>query len=694
MNAHGAHPAGPAMISAEAPGAPERTGNLPAEVTRFVGRRRELAEVRLGLARSRLVTLCGVAGVGKTRLALRAAAAARRSFADGVWLVELSALREPQLLARSVAEALGLPDLAAGDPVDLLAKHLADRQLLVVLDTCEHLIEPCAMLAEVLLQAAPKLWILTTSREPLEVMGEHTLLVPPLETPRPDGPDGPVADCDSMTLFADRAEAITPGFRITAANQRAVARLCRGLDGIPLAIELAAVRLRAMSVDQIVARLDDRFRVLGTARTNQGRHQTLRAAIEWSHELCTAQERLLWARLSVFPGDFDLEAAERICAGNSLAPKNVFDTLGRLVEKSIVLYERDRNRYRMLDTIRQYGDEQLGLLGERDGVGRRHRDHYLALAERSAAAGFEQVDWLVRLRQETPNLRVALDHSYASPGQEVIALRMTVSLRHYWAVYGAGVLAVKQGDIEAAKPLLAWAGELEEGLHDQDLEAHVTDAQGFALFFAGELEEAAVHYEKALALYAQIGYSDSFALACYTRLASVCCLTGEYDRAINLSEESLRISEARGDQWGRGFALWVRGAARWLAGDLRHAVDDALASLRIKESLGDLHGITIAIDLLAVCLMTQADFGRAAVLCGVGDSLWKTLHAPIQQGPHYAEIRRHAAETIRRELGDDRFHAAHRQGTQLSLPEAINLARAGHPSPPDDATTAGPAVST
>ncbi len=337
-----------------------RKGNLPAEVTRFVGRRRELSQIRDALERYRLVTLRGVGGVGKTRLAVRMAADVRRSFADGVWLVELSALRNAELLPRTVAACLGLPDQASGDPVDLLADHLADRHLLLILDTCEHLVDACAKLAEALLRAAPRLRILATSREPLDVMGEQALLISPLEVPHPDAP---AAGSDSVTLFVDRADAMMPGFTLTEANQRPVAEVCRGLDGIPLALELAAVRLRTMSIEQIAARLDDRFRLLGTARTSLNRHQTLSAAVGWSHDLCTPAEQRLWARLSVFPGDFDLEAAEHVCAGDTVAADTLFDTLGRLVEKSIVLCEQDGRRYRMLDTIRGVRSRAAGGAG-------------------------------------------------------------------------------------------------------------------------------------------------------------------------------------------------------------------------------------------------------------------------------------------------------------------------------------------
>jgi predicted ATPase/DNA-binding CsgD family transcriptional regulator len=693
--------------TAAAPGL--RKDNLPAEVTRFIGRRQELSQVRNALERHRLVTLRGVGGVGKTRLALQAAAEVRRSFADGVCLVELSALRNPELLPRTVAAALGLPDQAPGDQQDLLAGYLAGRHLLLILDTCEHIVDACAALARGLLRAAPRLRILATSREPLDVIGEHALLVSPLPVPEPGSG---TAGSDAAAFFIDRAETMLPDFTAAAADEQAVAELCRGLDGIPLALELAAVRLRTMSIGQLVARLDDRFRLLGTARAGGSRHQTLQAAVSWSHDLCTIPEQRLWARLSVFPGDFDLAAAEQVGSGGILAAGAVVSVLGRLVDKSIVVCERDGNRYRMLDTIREYGAEQLAALGEQEDLRRRHRDYYLILAEGAAAGslGAGQAGWLARLRQETPNLRVALSYSQASAGQAAAGLRMTVLLRHYWlavgqfsegrrwhdqalaadpgsrdgawARFGAGALALQQGELEAARPLLARAAELAGQLQDRDLSAHVTDASGIALFFAGDLDGARACYESALAEYAEIGYSDPFALESLTRLAAVCCLTGELDRAVSLSEECMRQGEAVGEQWCRGTALWTRGAARWLSGDNGRAIEDTLACLRIKESLDDLHTTTMAIDLLAVCLVATEEFSRAAVLCGAGDVLWEILGAPVQQGPHYAGIRRGAAQACRDASGDERFEAAYQRGTQLTLPEVIAVARNEPAAPP------------
>jgi predicted ATPase/DNA-binding CsgD family transcriptional regulator len=688
----------------------QRTGNLPAEVTRFIGRSRDLTRVRDALGRYRIVTLRGVGGVGKTRLALQVAAAVRRSFEDGVWLVELSALRNTELLTRTVATAIGVPDQAVGDPLDLLSDYLADRHLLLILDTCEHLADACAMLSEVLLRAAPRLRILATSREPLGVMGEQALLISPLEVPEPGRP---VTEFESVELFADRAEAMMPGFAVGTANEKAVAELCRGLDGIPLALELAAVRLRSMSIDQVVANIGDRFGFLGARRGSTGRHQTLRAAIDWSYGLCSSPEQLLWTRLSVFPGDFDLAAAQAVCADSALGAAPFIDVLGGLVEKSVVLCEKDGRRYRMLDTIREYGAEKLGGADE---LREKHRDHYLGVVERAAHGSLTagQVSWLARLGEETHNLRVALDYSYDTPGQEAIAKKMTVLLRHYWlmvglftegrrwhakalargtdeaddawAVYGAAVLAVQQGDLEAAGPLLADADRRAAALGDPRLDANLTDTRGITLFFTGDLEGAGRLHRSALDAYGRIGYGDPFALTCAVRLAAVCCLTGGLEQAIRLSEQCLRECDRFGDRWGRGNALWIRGAARWLSGDAASAIQDALACLLIKESLGDLYWTTVSIDLIAVALADQGEYIRSAELKGAGDSLWKILRAPVQQGPYYAQIRHNAAEKTRQALGDSQFEAAYRRGAALSLAEAIAVAKgelpAAPPSPP------------
>ncbi len=682
-----------------------RGGNLPAEMTRFIGRQRELGEARQMLARSRLVTLTGVGGVGKTRLAVRVAADLRRSFPDGAWLVELSALREPALLARTVAEALRLPGQASGDPSDRLADHLSDKHLLLVLDTCEHLVDRCAMLTEVLLRAAPRLRVLATSREPLDVMGEHTLVIPPLPVaPAESGTAGASGD-DAVSLFADRAEAMVPGFTLTHDNQATVARLCRRLDGIPLAIELAAVRLRSMSVDQLVDRIDDRFRLLGTPRAAGGRHRTLRAAIAWSHDLCTPQERLLWARLSAFPGDFDLAAAERVGAGGELPADALLDVLARLVEKSIVLCERDGRRYRMLDTIREYGSERLDELGERTEVLRRHRDHFLALAETAnrEAVGPGQLPALLRLREENDNLRVALEYSVNAPGDEETALHLAGVLQHYWmclgqftealrwqervlnatmglppahperawVAFGAGLVAVQRGEGPLARALFAQATAAD----DPALRAHTLHGQGLVALFEGDLEGARTRIQKARAEFARLDHRDPAALLAGPHLSSVLALESDWEGALAVAEESVEAGEESGELWNHSFALYARAAARWWTDRRDEAVDDLMHCLRIKEDLGDQLGITLVLDLLTPAAVVQGRVEEAVMLLGATERMWRELGAQFQYGPHYMERRALSERAARKRLTAERFQAAKRRGTELTNAEAIALAR-------------------
>jgi len=343
-----------------------RPGDLPAEVSGFVGRRDELARLARQLRSARLVTVTGPGGVGKTRVALRTASRLSGEFEGGVCLAELAGLRDPELLPHTVATCLGLPERDARTQLGAVLDYLRDRQLLLILDTCEHLVDACASLAGAVARETAGVTVLATSRQPLDIPGEHTCLIPPLPVPEARSRDA--AGGDSVELFAQRAAAVVPGFAITEANREDVARLCRRLDGIPLAIELATVRLRAVPLEQLASRLEDRFRLLtGSRRAALPHHQTLRTATEWSYDLCSPAEQLLWARLSVFAGSFDIAAAEQVCGGGALARADILETLIGLVDKSVVLRTGDNGaRYRLLDTIREFGAERLAGTGEED----------------------------------------------------------------------------------------------------------------------------------------------------------------------------------------------------------------------------------------------------------------------------------------------------------------------------------------
>ncbi|KUO11845.1 ATP-binding protein [Streptomyces sp. DSM 15324] len=458
--------------------APRRDCHLPVETTSFVDRRSELAEGRELLSRARLVTLTGPGGVGKTRLAGRIAARVARAFPDGVRFVHLSGLHDPALVPLAVADALGLHDHSERPALDSLVERVRDRRLLLVVDNCEHLPTACAALAGALLRGTTGIRVLATSRHRLGLTEEHLLEVRPLPVPDPDGDLTAADGYPSLALFADRAAAVVPGFRLTPANRSAVARLCRRLDGLPLAIELAAVRMRVLDVHQLLARLDDRYRLLtGGSPAALPRHQTLRAAVDWSHELCDAREQAVWARLSVLAGSFDLEAAEAVCGGapaggpatraprfgperssSSTSPggespggdspgragcPDVLEAVAGLVDKSVLCREvtaDGRLRYRLLDSLRHYGLERLRETpGEERAARVRHRDwtQELAAACEREWFGPGQPGIVARLRADRDNIRAALDFSLTTHGEARAGLRLAGTLWFHWHACGA-----------------------------------------------------------------------------------------------------------------------------------------------------------------------------------------------------------------------------------------------------------------
>lgn len=438
---------------------PARVGNLPVELTSLVGRDREVADVRRLLDAGRLLTLIGPGGVGKTRLALRVADALSRRFDGQVWLAELAELSDPALLPHTVAAALDVPDPGGGDATDAVLEFLSGKRLLLVLDNCEHLLDAVADLVSLILKDAPEVTVLATGRESLGMPGEVSFPVPPLPVPEPDSGSSVAAvlGYDSVKLLVERAQAVVSSFQVDEANYAAVARLCAELDGIPLAIELAAVRLRSLSVQDVVDRLGDRYRLLSRGRRGSpARHQTLWATIEWSYELCTATEQALWSRAALFAGGFDLEAAEAVPTGDDLPSDEVLDVLASLVDKSILVREASgkRTRYVMLETLRDFGMRRL-TDSERTAVRRRHRDFYIELGmwsrEEWRRGGSKTV--MARLRPERGNLRAALEFSLTEPGEALAGLRLAATLDYYW-ITAAAVEGAQWLDrmLAAAKP--------------------------------------------------------------------------------------------------------------------------------------------------------------------------------------------------------------------------------------------------
>jgi len=686
-----------------------RVGNLPVDVTSFVGRRRELAEVKEVLSVARLVTLTGMGGVGKTRLALRVAADLHRGFGDGVWLVELAGLQDAGLVGQTVAAALGFHDQSGGWSLVTLSELLTDRQLLLVLDNCEHLIDASAVVADALLRAGPRLRILATSRQPLGITGEHTLSVPPLSLPEPDRPSSleGLAQYEAVSLFVDRASAVHPGFSLDSSNQLAVAGICQRLEGIPLAVELAAGRMRALSADQLLARLDDRYGLLtGGSRAALPRQQTLRALVDWSFELCSTAERLLWARLSVFAAGFDLDAVEEVCSGAAIPSGAVLDLVTALVDKSILLTDDNGGlpRYQLPETLREYGRDRLEEYGQIAALRRRHRDwcHRLVASAESTWFGPNQVALLARLRLEHANLRAALSFCLTEPGESEAGLAIASALRFYWFISGRlnegrhwldrlldcpseqsptrlkalcvdAYLATVLGDVDAAVPLAEAARLLAQRLDDLAGSAYVAQIRGLGAAFHGDPAEAAPLLKQALAAHrrlgdlAAVGYDQAI-------LATVLSVLGDDVGASALFAESLATTESIGEFWTRALALWAVGIQACRRGDLMRATEAERHSIRLRRSLDNRYGIALNLDVLAWTATADGDGERAARLFGAAQAIMQAVGAAsVSTGPT-AALHDEYEKAAREAVGDNGFARAFQHGLRLSFDEAVAYA--------------------
>ena len=683
-----------------------RPGDLPAEVSGFVGRRDELARLARQLRSARLVTVTGPGGVGKTRVALRTAARLSGEFEDGVCLAELAGLRDPELLPHTVATCLGLPGQDARTQLGAVLDYLRDRRVLLILDTCEHLVDACARLAAAVVRETAGVTVLATSRQPLDIPGEHTCLIPPLPVPEAGSRDG--AGGDSVELFAQRAAAVVPGFAITDANREDVARLCRRLDGIPLAIELATVRLRAVPLEQLASRLEDRFRLLtGSHRAALPHHQTLRTATEWSYDLCSPAEQLLWARLSVFAGSFDIPAAEQVCGGGALARADILETLIGLVDKSVVLRAGDTGaRYRLLDTIREFGAERLAETGEEDRLRSRHIALYRAMADEFASHAKEddQLRRFRELRREHANIRAAIEYALAQPGgQDREAARLAADLRAYWEISGAlregrhwlarilerfpgpsgerawllmtrGVLATLQGELDDA------VADLQESIPMAEAEGEVLACAlghaylNLAFTFAGRYQEAAQAGAVAAERLRRI--DDFSGLASLDiHMGYLYLLTGQLEAAIERCAQGLlRLGAAGGEQWVRSYLLLITGLALFLQGKPEASGLAARQSLEMKCQLGDVVGTAYCLEMLAWLAAGQHGYERTTWLLGAADGLWDRAGKRLGGNAILEEFHQQAVTAARGALDAERYAALRRDAGRRPLQQIVTLA--------------------
>ncbi|WP_446221276.1 ATP-binding protein [Nocardia sp. IBHARD005] len=683
-------------------------GNLPAELTHFVGRGREIVEVRQLLSESRLVTLTGIGGVGKTRLAIRAAEQVRRAFDDGVWLVEFGRVREPDLVAGAAVSALKLTGRTAQTPQELLVDFVATRHLLLVLDNCEHLVDAIASLAQSLLRAAPRLHILATSREPVGIGGEVVVAVPPLSVPAERSPSlRAMLRCDAVALFVDRARSAVPGFELTEDSKITVARICRRLEGLPLPIELTAARLRAMSPEQILQRLTDRYRLLtGGGRAAPSRQQTLRQCVDWSYDLLTDRERELWAQVTVFAGGFELDAAEAIC-GAGLDRGDVLDLVGSLVDKSVLIREACGDggiRYRMLETLREYGRERLRGSGDELVLQRRHRDWFERLALRAYTEWFgpKQLEWIDRLNREQPNLREAMEFCLAEPDEAESAERIAVALYEFWvarqrvseARYWLGrvlertggatlphiaalcadtVLAAMQSDIRSGSERIEQARSLAEGSGDDVLCAYVDGAGGLLSLFSGDLTGARTQLERAVPGFEASGdvlHQVSSVLA----LGVACGLLQETDRATACQEKALALTTAHGESIYRSYAVAQLAYSTVERGDLERGSVLVKESLRVSWTIEDRSVVASCLATLAFVAAEQRQAQRAAVLVGaamaVGESVGSQAVSILEMFGHHTQAQQYATDA----LGQRAFAAAMRRGHDLDIDAALAYA--------------------
>ncbi len=568
------------------------------EPNSFVGRERELDELRRFVPSTRAVTLCGPGGIGKTRLALRVLAELADDFPDGVWFIELGDLRQPDLVVSRVASVIGVDEEPGRPLLETLADALRPRRLLLALDTCEHLIDSCARLCHRLLASSPGLHVLATSREPLRMAAEAVWQVPPLSLPQPGAPEVPeeLRRYEAVRLFGDRAEASLPGFAVGAGNVSAVSALCRSLDGVPLAIELAAAWVRVLSVEQIVARLDDRFRLLTSGdRTAPPRQRTLRAAIDWSHDLLVDREQVMLRRLSVFAG-WSLEMAEQVCSGDDLPAADVLDLLAALADKSLVVVDsgaHGQTRYRMLDTIREYAAARLAAAGEAPMLQRRLRDYALHETEHLMRIGMALVpaSWPVtvqtfrRFDSDRGNLRQVLGRCLADREVET-GLRMCTSMGPVWIVRGSFAEGAEWFD--SFLGLDGPVASVPDAVPDAVLGPAMVGRAQLAL--ASDPVGAQVRAAEGLELCRAAG-ADFWTATALNLLTEVALHAGRGGAAADLADETLAVARRAGDRWNEGYALGSMAAAAAQRGDLAEAHRLGEAALAIMRGIDQQWGV-------------------------------------------------------------------------------------------------------
>ncbi|MFF0813610.1 ATP-binding protein [Rhodococcus sp. NPDC003318] len=690
-----------------------RDGNLPLELTSFVDRRSEVAEAKNRLGSFRLVTLTGTGGTGKTRLATRVAEQARSAFSDGVWLVELSELHDGALVGEVVAGVLGLRTRTPRSTFEVLAEYLGERELLLVLDSCEHVVDAVAVLVDPLLRRCRGLRILATSRESLGVVGESLFVVPPLPFSRRDGTGvsttGVSTEDAALTLFSERAVAAVPEFEVTKQNRATVEWICAGLDGLPLAIELAAANLRSMSLEQLSARLDRRYALLTRGpREAPARQRTLRSTVDWSYELCTEPERLVWARMSVFAGSFELAAAEAVLAPD-LAPLDVLDALSALVDKSILIRDEVDGtvRFRMLDTIRDYGCDRLEQAGDAQRWRRRHRDwcRRLAIATDDAWLSERQRDAIEALARELPNLRDALAFGMAERGGAGVSLRFVNALFRFWlargmftegrrwiaqalglpadpvrdgaevvvAISNAITLGGLQGELGEGRSLVERARRVAEGTDDPSVRGCVAHAEGFYSQCSGDFPRARALLTEALGTCVEVG-DPRVEVEIRLKLGWAHGLDRDSVGAVPEFEKARVVTAGCGEEVYQSYALEGIGVAQWQRGEFERADDALRRGLRLARARSDPYMAAMCIEGLAWVATGAGDMARAATLMAAAERVAELADSSTVAFPTLLEHHDDCERQVRAELSRARLEVARSTGAAFDLATAAAYA--------------------
>ncbi len=679
-------------------------GNLPVELTSFVGRRQGLADLKRALASARLLTLTGTGGVGKTKLALRVGRESTRQYPDGVWFVELAPVQDPELVPQAVFTALGLQDRSSSWAVSTLSEYLADKRPLLILDNCEHVHDAAAVLAGTLLRACPDLRILATSRQALGVTGEVVIDVPTLSLPD-GGETSPEAllRSDAVALFVERARAVQPDFAVDAANAATILSVCTHVDGIPLALELAAVRVKALGLDALDRGLAAQLGALGSGdRGVSPRQQTLEGAIDWSYQLLSEPERLLWAQLSVFAGGFELDAAQAVCAGDGLDVEEIPQLVGSLVERSVIQRrQRDnRDRFRLLEPLRQFGRERLQETGVEHSVRSRHVDWIADLASAVGAEDGRQIELFQRVRAERANIWAALNFCLEDPAEAERGVNICSDLWVYWVSQGpisnvrrvftallsanphasrararalasAGGLAVAQNDYTLAREMLVEATSVGRDKGDAEVVANSLAFLAGVSWIEGDPAGGVALADEAVGL-ARSMHLRGATLRAHTALGYALLGEANVEGAIAIAREGVRLSEETGETFRRGILFQLLAGASLARGDLDAAANEAQQAVAFEHGIDDRVGLAHTVALLASIEMSRGAALRAATLLGGSEAIFRAVPASLMEP--FQAAHELAVSGARDALGDADYLKSYGAGLDMTADEIVDFA--------------------